>query len=127
MKHTLTKPMSLAFLLFVYLAGANTTAAEENQLKDVIKRAMPATVLVVTYDAKGEPLGQGSGFFVSEKGELITNYHVLKDAESAAVKCPDGSVYKISSIIAEDMNADVIKLQADTGGTKVQWLQLNKV
>ena len=77
---------------------------------------MPATVLVVTYDANGTTAQQGSGFFISEKGEVITNYHVLKDAESAAIKMPDGNIFKITGIIAEDLASDLIKMQADIGG-----------
>jgi len=126
MKKTSTKPLVLAFLLFVYLAVSHKTAAKKNQLKDVIKRALHATVLVMTYDVKGEPWRRAVVFFVSEKGEVITNSHVLKDAERAAVKCPDGSVYKITKIIAEDITSDLVKLQADNEGTKTPWLQLNK-
>jgi tetratricopeptide (TPR) repeat protein len=126
MKNITTKVFILAFLASACLTNFTEVIAEENQLKDVIKLVMPATVLVMTYDAKGEPLAQGSGFFVSETGELITNYHVFKDAESIEVKCPDNSVYKITLVIAEDLTSDLVKLQADTGGKKVPWLKLNK-
>jgi tetratricopeptide (TPR) repeat protein len=105
---------------------SSESSAQENQLKDVIKRVMPATVLVVTYDASGQILFQGSGFFVSEKGEVITNYHVMSGANSAVVKLPDGSVYKIIDVLAEDITSDLIKLKVDTDGSKVQCLPLNK-
>ena len=115
----------IAFLLFSF-TNTVKASAEENQLKDVIKHVMPATVLVVTYDAKGQPLSQGSGFFVSEKGEVITNYHVMNGAEKASIKMPDGSICKITEIIAEDLAADLIKMQADTGNNKVPFLSINK-
>jgi uncharacterized protein (TIGR02145 family) len=127
MKNIATKTLIFIFLFSAYLTSAERAAlAEENQLKDVVKLVMPATVLVMTYDAKGKPLAQGSGFFVSETGEVITNYHVFKDAESIEIKCPDNSVYKITLVIAEDLTSDLVKLQADIGGKKVPWLQLNK-
>jgi tetratricopeptide (TPR) repeat protein len=115
----------ITFLLFSF-ANTAKSPAEENQLKDVIKHVMPATVLVVTYDASGQPLSQGSGFFVSEKGEVITNYHVMNGAEKASIKMPDGSICKITDIIAEDLAADLIKMQADTGNNKVSFLSINK-
>ena len=87
---------------------------------------MPATVLVVTYDANGQALSQGSGFFISEKGEVITNYHVMNGAESAAIKMPDGNIFKITGIIAEDLASDLVKMQADTGNNKVPFLSINK-
>jgi tetratricopeptide (TPR) repeat protein len=100
--------------------------AQENNLKDVIKRVMPATVLVITYDASKQPISQGSGFFVSEKGEVITNYHVMSGADSAVVKLPDGNAYKITDILVEDITSDLIKLKLDTGGSKVKHLPLCK-
>jgi len=45
----------IAILLFSIFSTAKAFA-EKNQLKDVIKRVVPATVLVVTYDEKGQPL-----------------------------------------------------------------------
>ncbi|RPI77452.1 MAG: serine protease [Desulfobacteraceae bacterium] len=126
MKNIAIKSLIVVFLLSVCQLNPGKAIAEENQLKDLIKLVMPATVLVMTYDAKGKPLAQGSGFFVSETGELITNHHVFKNAESIEIKCPDNSVYKITLVIAEDLTSDLVKLQADTGGKKVPWLQLNK-
>ena len=113
-------------LLLFLLICTKITSAEENQLKDVIKKVMPATVLVVTYDANGQALSQGSGFFISEKGEVITNYHVLSGAESAAIKMPDGNIFKITGIIAEDLASDLIKMQADISGKTVSFLIINK-
>jgi len=119
-------PTLTASLLFSFLLISNQISAQENQLKDVIRRVMPATVLVVTYDASEQILFQGSGFFVSEKGEVITNYHVMSGANGAVVKLPDGSVYKVTDVLAEDINSDLIKLKVDTSGSKVQCLPLYK-
>ncbi|MCX5904059.1 MAG: trypsin-like peptidase domain-containing protein, partial [Proteobacteria bacterium] len=115
----------ITLLLFSFF---NTTKllAEENQLKDMLKRVMPATVLVVTYDEKGQPLSQGSGFFISEKGEVITNYHVMGGALTAGIKTSDGSIYKITHVLSEDVASDLIKMLADTGNNKVPFLSINK-
>ena len=119
-------PMLTASLLVSFLLISHDASAQENQLKDIIKQVMPATVLVMTYDASEQILFQGSGFFVSEKGEVITNYHVMSGANSAVVKLPDGSIYKATDILAEDITSDLIKLKVDTGGNKVQCLPLYK-
>jgi serine protease Do len=116
----------IALLLFFLISTAKTSAAEENQLKEVIKRVMPATVLVVTYDADGKPMQQGRSFFMSNTGEVITNYHVMRGAEKAAIKTPNGGIYNITNIIAEDLTSDLIKMQADIGSNKVNFLTINK-
>jgi tetratricopeptide (TPR) repeat protein len=49
-------------------------------LPTIIKRIEPSTIIVFTYDNKGEFLKLGSGFFISQNGDIITNYHVLQGA-----------------------------------------------
>ena len=41
-------------------------------------------------DAAMLPTGQGTGFFVSADGYLVTNYHVIRDAAYASVVTADG-------------------------------------
>ena len=64
------------FFPSVLLANADKIFKENNK----------AVVVVVTYNAKGEPISQGSGFIVSLDGAVITNYHVISNAKGIAVK-----------------------------------------
>ena len=117
------------FLLFIgnnRNATTKTIFAKENQLQDVIKDVMPATVFIETYDAYRQPLAWGSGFFINDKGELITNYHVINGAESAKIKTPDGNIYKITKVIAKNSASDLIKMQAEIGSNEVKFLTINK-
>jgi tetratricopeptide (TPR) repeat protein len=50
----------------------------------------------------------------------------MSDASKAAIKTPNGSIYGVISIIAEDVTSDLIKLQADIKSSKVQYLTINK-
>jgi len=49
----------------------------------------------------------------------------MNGAETAGIKTSDGSIYKITEINAEDLAADLIKMQADTGNNKVSFLSIN--
>lgn len=86
--------------------------AQEN-LPTIIKKIQPSVVVILTYNKEGELLAQGSGFFISKEGDVITNRHVLQGANSAEVKTHDGKVYAINKVIAEDMDGDLIKLSVD--------------
>ena len=113
-------------LLFFSLFNTAKALAEDKQRKDMLKRVMPATVLVVTYAASGLPLQQGSGFFISEKGEVITNYHIMNGAQKASITMQDESICKITRVLSENAASDLIKMQADTGNKKVRFLTINK-
>ena len=66
-------------------------------------------MIILTYDKDGEIIGQGSGFFISSDGNIITNRHVLADANRAEVKTADGKVYPITRIVAENKDADIVR------------------
>ena len=51
----------------------------------IAARAAPATVTIITIDAQGDTIGQGSGFLVRGDGTIVTNWHVLAGASRAIV------------------------------------------
>jgi serine protease Do len=59
----------------------------------------------------------GSGFFISDDGYLVTNYHVIKDASDIVVKLTNKREYKGDEvkIIGTDQRTDValLKIEAD--------------
>ncbi|HHU84562.1 MAG TPA: trypsin-like serine protease [Clostridiales bacterium] len=55
----------------------------------------------------------GSGFFISENGTCVTNYHVIKGASYISVKDKDNNVFNISQILAYDAKLDIAVMQAD--------------
>jgi len=95
-------------------------------LPSLIKRIKPSTVIIFAYDDKGEFLQLGSGFFISQNGDVITNYHVLKGAESAEVKTSDGKTYTISDIVAVDGKNDIIRLSVNIPSKYVLPLSLSE-
>ena len=95
-------------------------------LPSLIKRIKPSTVIIFAYDDKGEFLKLGSGFFISQNGDVITNYHVLEGAESAEVKTSDEKTYTISDIVAVDEKNDIIRLSVNIPSKYVLPLSLSE-
>ena len=95
-------------------------------LPSLIKRIKPSTVIIFAYDDKGEFLKLGSGFFISQNGDVITNYHVLQGASSAEIKTADEKTYPIAYIVAGDEQNDVIRLSVNIPSQYVYPLSLSK-
>ena len=71
---------------------------------DLVERVMPSMVMIRT------DIGTGSGFFVSDEGDVLTNYHVIRDASIITVILQDGMPY--SALLKDfDRRKDVALLK----------------
>jgi S1-C subfamily serine protease len=72
---------------------------DEQTRVEVISRVKPSVVYITTFDVRREiissdltavPAGTGSGFVWDKQGHVVTNYHVIQNADAAQVKLNDG-------------------------------------
>jgi len=106
---------------------STATQKEESteNLPSLIKRIESSTVIVFTYNEKGDFLKLGSGFFINQNGDVITNYHVIEGSSYAEVKTSDGKIYPITYIVAENEQSDIIRLSVDIPSRYIYPLSLN--
>jgi S1-C subfamily serine protease len=100
-------PVLLLFLL-------TTVARADESLPSLVKRVKPAVVAIATYDASGEALMTGSGFFL-RPGQVVTNLHVVRNAARAEIKTLDGKgkVFPVNGAIAVDEEGDLALLSVE--------------
>lgn len=60
-------------------------------------------------------MGQGSGFFISDDGYIVTNNHVVKDASEVEVVLSSGDSYN-AEVIGIDEKTDLALLKVDGSG-----------
>lgn len=99
-------------LLFVLLACS--TAYAQETLPELVRRVKPTVIAITTYDANGEALMTGSGFFVGP-GRVVTNLHVVRGAIRADIKTLDGKgrIYPVTGALAIDEEGDLALLGVD--------------
>ncbi len=54
----------------------------------------------------------GSGFFISKDGFILTNYHVIKDADEVLVRTTDRREFK-AEVVGSDRRSDIALLKVD--------------
>ena len=103
----------LALILLVASFGRASVHADET-LPNLVKRVKPAVVAIATYDATGEALMTGSGFFL-RPGQVVTNLHVIRGAVRAEIKTLDGKgkVFPVNGTLAVDEEGDLALLSVE--------------
>ena len=91
--------------------------AEEQQNIAVYKKALPSVVNItstaVAFDFFYGPVpqqGQGSGFILDKQGHILTNNHVIDNAQRVEVTLSDKHKYK-ATVVGVDKGHDLALLQ----------------
>jgi tetratricopeptide (TPR) repeat protein len=101
-------------LALVLLLSPAIYAQDKENLPALVKRVKPSVVAIATYDANGEPLMTGSGFFL-RPGQVVTNLHVVRGAVKAEIKTLDGKgkIFPVNGTLAIDEEGDLALLNVD--------------
>lgn len=101
----------LAVVAAAVLIGASPASATWSTTQNpdtLVQLAAQATRAVVLLDVRTPSSSrQGSGFLVDAIGTILTNRHVIRDAESMRVKLASGDVYDVVQVLATDERRDM--------------------
>jgi serine protease Do len=70
----------------------------------------------------GGSVSLGSGFIIDPKGIVITNHHVIENADEIAVTLSDGREFK-ATVKGDDREVDLAVLQLEATGVKFPYVQ----
>ena len=103
---------SIVFYLFIGLATCFFAYPSQMNLyaqttTDIAKSSFESTVLIVSEDKNGQPLGIGSGFFVADN-LIATNAHVIEGASRGYAKLINSEVkMNIEGLVAINSEQDL--------------------
>ena len=105
---------------------ATATALSEDELADldaqdalltnVYQRVNPSVVYIEVLLERGgnlQQLGSGSGFVIDEEGYIITNNHVIENADALQVTFSSGQVTRDAEVIGRDAYSDLAVIKVD--------------
>jgi hypothetical protein len=117
MRKTLAIVVVFVFLLLPEECWALSTA-------DLFRRYSPsvATLIVTRKDGKAS---QGTGFLISSAGEVLTNFHVVDNAESVEVHFSKTLWYSAKRIVAQDPEKDLALLWVERVAPSLSYLQIS--
>lgn len=72
-----------------------------------------SVVQIVSFNAAGDTLHTGYGFFTSADGEAVVPYSVMKGAYHAELTDWKGKIHRVTSILGASSTYDIVRLQSD--------------
>ncbi len=104
--------------------------ADERDTIEVYRRATPAVVNITTQAVEWNFFygavpsgGTGTGFIVNSDGTIVTNYHVVRDAEQIVVTRIDGSS-AAAQLVGYDPLTDLAVVKINPEGARLSTLPL---
>jgi S1-C subfamily serine protease len=109
--------------------GAGLSADENNNI-EIYKMAHPATVFITSTTLRQDWFLQvypskssGSGFAINDRGQILTNWHVVSGSQELTVTTTDKKNYK-ATLLDKDPDNDLALIQVDLKGAKLPFLKL---
>ncbi len=97
------------------------TGTSEQSVSSVAKAAADAVVEITTetrtfgYRQESVTPGAGSGVIVSNDGYIVTNNHVIEDADTITVRLRDGTTYD-ATLVGTDAKTDIAVIKIEASG-----------
>lgn len=101
--------------------------AEPKKKKDlpaIINETKPSVVLIRTFSRDGKQIGTGSGFFITDTGDIISNRHVFQGAYRAEAETTKGK-FPITKVLGQDDDNDLVRLSLGRTGRRFRPLTMS--
>ena len=121
MKKYLFQIIFIVITLFIF----SNISFSQVDLVSLVKKVKPTIVAIYTFNNQGQSLMQGSGFFINNQGDVITNWHVIENAHSAVVKTFEGNSYLVKEVLGGSKESDLALLSIDSRNDSVQGLPIS--
>lgn len=103
------------------ITGQDTTLPDVNSYSEAVKKSAPSVVNIYSQQyvessvgtkQQLQPTGLGSGIILDPRGYILTNYHVISQADQILIALQDGRLFT-ANIIGSDKITDLAVLQID--------------
>ena len=104
--------MRKTLLLLIALCQIVALTAQKNAPK-WLDKSRKAVVTLTIYDKDGNRIASGTGFFVTEQGEILAPYTIFLKSATATATDTEGKSYPITRMLGADNMYNVIRVKAD--------------
>jgi S1-C subfamily serine protease len=116
------------------ITARGNLAESERTTINLFEQASPSVVFITTLEVQRDvfsldilqiPRGTGSGIVWDQQGHIVTNLHVLQNANAARVTLADGSTYR-ARLTGQAIDKDLAVLQIEAPKSKLRPIPVGK-
>jgi len=110
-------------------ASQMTAASGDDLVVSIYDRVSPGVVYISNQTVQRsifgnqQAVGTGSGFVIDKEGHILTNYHVVRDAQKLEVTLADDTTVA-AKVVGSDPGNDIALIKIDVGAEKLQVVPL---
>lgn len=99
-------------IMFICIFGVLPSYAEGfSKNPDAIEKAVQSVFMLEIYDKSNNEIATGSGFAIFDNMTIVTNYHVIENAEWIIADSDDGYQYFVTKVLIASEADDIAILQ----------------
>ena len=104
-------------LVLALVAAIAIDAYRDSLRYETLQNNLGAVATLEVYDSQHKLISQGTGFFITPTGMLVTAYHVVKGGGNVIAHMHSGAFYALRGLRQADDKADIAILQFDARET----------
>ncbi len=113
----LNSRVQLTVAAVAFVAAASFQSFAQAGVPRLVEESKSAVVTIMTYDNSNHEVSQGTGFFISSEGEIVTNHHVLGQAVRAVARISSGKNIPIATVVWDDSSSDLVCLKVTSSAS----------
>jgi len=102
--------------------GSDLLTETERVFSEIYNRVAPAVVSITTAtqvsDDNFSNTSTGSGFVIDTQGHIVTNFHVVDDAERIEIRMFDGTITR-AEVVGLDPDSDIAIIKVDVSADRL--------
>lgn len=121
-KESTDSPMARTQGTNIFVESTSDSSSANLTVQQIVEKTAPSVVEITTENVKTTnrmqqlvSTGAGSGVIISSSGYIITNHHVVYDADNVTITLSDGSQHQ-AIIIGSDDKTDIAILKVEAEG-----------